>query len=1708
MVGVVDNAHHETNTREDYMKKSILFIFLMLTGVWCVLVPGHAGKVPGMKTTDRQTVIGEDGGKLRLDLNFGKLPLYFIENRGQVHPEAKFYVRASRYHLWLTGQGLVFDSIRTGQDENGRPERAEESSGYVRSVSRLLFLGADKNPLMVPVDRARLKVNYFIGNDPAGWHGAVPTSLAVLYKGLYRHIDLKVYGSEKQIEYDWMVKPGGNPGDIRFTYIGVKGTRLDAEGNLVVATPFGKLIHKRPTAYQVVESGRHKGGRTKEEKVEVAFIKLARDTYGFRVGSYDRNRPLIIDPVVLAYSTYLGGNVDEEGYAIAVDNSNCVYVTGFTRSTDFPLANYYQTSQGPWRDAFVTKLDTTQSGAACLLYSTYLGGESDDYGWGIAVDSNGCAYISGFTYSTDFPTLNQYQTDPGDGDGDAIVFKLDTTQNGAASLLYSTYLGGGGLECGYSIGVDNSGNVYVTGDTSSGDFPLLRQFQIDQPGRDAYLTRIDTTQSGADSLIYSTYLGGDDSEYGYGIAVDSNQNAYIVGFTYSMYFPVLHEYQTDQPIKDTFVTRIDTNLNGSASLIYSTYLGGDGSDWGYGIDVDNGGNAYVTGYTDSTDFPTLNQYQTDPGDSAYDVFVTRIDTNQSGAASLVYSTYLGGGNADIGRGIAAGGSGTAYITGSTFGADFPLVNHCQTFQGGPTDALVIKVDTTQSGASSLVYSTYLGGDNWDRGFGIAVDGSDNVYVIGWTDSTNFPTVNQYQADQPDTDAFITRLYHAVVPSVTTAPVTSIGPNSAVSGGDVTSDGGSAVITRGVCWSIFPEPTLADDYTADGSGTGSYTSLMTGLIPDTTYYVRAYAVNSVGTAYGGEEVFATTLLTTITVTSPDGGEIWEAGSQQEITWTTAGPVGSVAIQYSVNNGSSWTGIVSSTENDGSYLWTVGNTVSSRCLVRIYETDGAPLDVSDAAFTIAPSTTGIPPGERAALIALYNSSGGDNWTDNGGWKTLPLHTDGFALPGSENAWFGVTCDVANTTVEAVELSANHLVGTLAPELADLINLRELDLTFNELSGSLPPQWGNLTGLRYLWLYHNQLSGSIPLQWGSLASLEYLALDHNQLEGSLPDTLGSLSQLRYLWLHYNQLTGSIPPQWGGLANLEYLALEHNRLSGGLPPELANLTGLEILRINGNILSGSLPPGLINLGQLAETDIGHNGLYTDDPDLALFLDSRDPDWQTTQTVAPTGVSAQVVTNTSVRVSWTPILYTDDPGGYRVFYGTTPGGPYDLYDTTVDKTVATLEVGGLDPDTPYYFVVQTRTEPHAANQNTVDSDYSPEVSATTTVVYAITVTAPNGGESWEAGSLQQVTWSSEGPVGEVRLEYSLDGGLTWSVITPSTDNDGSYDWTVPDNPSDTCLVRIGSSDSDEGPSDVSDGPFSITAPPSPTITVTTPNGGESLTVLSTYHITWQSSGPIEGVTIAYSIDRGATWATIAAATENDGSYPWPVPDTPSEECVVRIGSSGSDGGPSDISDALFSIAPSATPVLRVASPNGGECLTVGSIHDIAWQSSGAVANVKIEYSADGGESWVVIDAAAENNGHYPWTAPDTPSETCLIRLADIDGDPLDVSDGAFSIVLPPSVTVISPNGGESLTVGSSFQISWTSTGSVGSLTIEYSGSSGADWTMIDPAAPNSGSYDWTVPDTLSENCLLKITANDIDTLPSDTSDGVFSIVAGFRDVK
>ena len=763
----------------------------------------------------------------RVQAQFLNLPMRFEANHGQTNPKVNFISRGSGYTLFLTPAeaALVLK-------EHGRSHGVEDRPSALRSgnevpsrtaprslsVLRMKLVGANPSAKAKGLEELPGKTNYFIG-DPSQWRTGIPSYKKVEYRDIYPGIHLIYYGNEHQLEYDFVAAPGADPERITLSFDGCEKVGISEGGDLVIGLAGGGEIsfHKphiyqevkgirRPIAgnYRLQPSGFKPSANAPTPLIRgfTSFFKnilgrlipslepgmraFVKQTVGFQIAAYDRNLPLVIDPT-LSYSTYLGGaSGDEYGYSIAVDSSGYAYVSGLTASTNFPTTSgAYQTANNGGGtngyDIFVTKLATD---GKSLVYSTYLGGTGDDYdGYSIAVDSSGYAYVAGYTASTNFPTTSgAYQTaNKSSSSYNAFVTKLATD---GKSLVYSTYLGGSSAKSygdqASSIAVDSSGYAYVTGLTSSTDFPTTSgAYQTANKSSSYYNAFVTKLATDGKSLVYSTYLGGSFYDLGYSIAVNSSGNAYVAGETGSTDFPTTSGvYQTfnNSNSTDGFVTEL---ANDGKSLVHSTYIGGGDADYLQYMALDSNGSAYVTGYSWSCCsgiyFPTTSgAYQTTPG--GYYPWVTKFTSDFS---NLVYSTYLrGSGGSDRAWSIAVDSNGYAYVTGATNSTDFPTTSGAvqTSLGGGIYDAYVTKLATD---GKSLYYSTYLGGSARDVARSIALDSSGNAYVTGYTASTNFPTTTgAYQTSNKGGgswgyDAFIFKL--SGLPTLITLASFSVSP---------------------------------------------------------------------------------------------------------------------------------------------------------------------------------------------------------------------------------------------------------------------------------------------------------------------------------------------------------------------------------------------------------------------------------------------------------------------------------------------------------------------------------------------------------------------------------------------------------------------------------------------------------------------------------------------------------------------------------------------------------------------------------------------------------------------------------------------------------------------------------------------------------------------------------------------------------------------
>lgn len=637
--------------------------------------------------------------------NVNKFPLSFQVNCGQTLDEIKFLSKGKNFNLFLSPEEVAIILNKT--KDKSDVESLEKQITFLN----LKLINANNNTKMIGVDELPGKVNYLLGKDSKKWHTNISTYKKVKYLDVYPGVDMIYYGNDGQLEWDFIVSAGADPSIISISIEGSDELLIDEQGNLVLITNNEEIKINKPFIYQEIDNIR--------KEVLGKYIIKNENQISIELGSYDSSRPLVIDPVI-SFSTYLGGNGDDYAESIAVDSSGNIYVTGGTSSTNFPTKNPIQSSNHGKNDAFVTKISSDGSN---IIYSTYLGGSENDYGNDISVDSSGNVYITGETFSRNFPTQSPMRPNL-KGNSDAFITKLN---NDGSNIIYSTYLLGNKNSEGNGIAIDYDNNAYVTGATNDYFGPSIYHTKV-------FIIKINSTGT---SFVYYNLLYGNGNDSGNDIDVDNSGYAYITGRTTSTDFPIKNPIQsTLHGSSAAFVTKI--NADGT-NWDYSTYLGGGISDTGNAITVDNTGNAYVTGLTDATDFPTKNPIQADNRGNE-DAFVTKISTN----GSLVYSTYLGGTMDDSGESIAVDSSGSIYVIGETLSTNFPIKKPIQDINKGENDVFITKINAA---GSSIIYSTYIGGTDNDFGNSIAVDVNNNVYVAGQSYSNNFITKNPIQSER-------------------------------------------------------------------------------------------------------------------------------------------------------------------------------------------------------------------------------------------------------------------------------------------------------------------------------------------------------------------------------------------------------------------------------------------------------------------------------------------------------------------------------------------------------------------------------------------------------------------------------------------------------------------------------------------------------------------------------------------------------------------------------------------------------------------------------------------------------------------------------------------------------------------------------------------------------------------------------------------------
>jgi Beta-propeller repeat len=632
-----------------------------------------------------------------------QLPAYFAENKGQAAADVRFVLRKEGGTASFSGTGIAIDL------PSGAPLRVH----FEKPLPSLVVEGRQK---------LAAKANFFEGSDRAKWQSGVALYEQIAYRELWPGVEAVYTTSSQYFKSEFRVAKGYDAGVIRWSYGPNSILRVEKDGSLAVRQGEDTVYEAAPEIYQMIGD--------KRVPVRGEYQVSADGIAGFRLGEYDQDRELVIDPVI-TFSSLLGGVGQDNGTAIATDAYGNMIIAGWATSSNFPATGAArQRISGGGVDAFVAKFGGSGNN---LIFCTYLGGSGDDRAFGVAVDHSGSVYVTGRTSSSNFPVTAGVQRTFG-GVKDAFVTKLNDS---GSQIIYSTYLGGNDVDTGNGIAVDAQGYAYVIGDTVSVNFPVINGYKSQLTGgQDAFVARLNPAGT---LLMFSTYLGGHGIDHGAAITVNASGYIFITGSTYSVDFPVSFPVQQfSGGNQDAFVAELTPGGN---VLVFSTYLGGSGgtsglSEEGTGIVLDSAGNIFVVGTTSSLNFPvTSGALQSTFGGGNTDAFVVQYDPT---GRSITYASYLGGSGLEAGNGIAVDAFGYVTAVGYTSSGDFPNVRAIQKNYAGNYDGFVTKFHF--SGHTwTLVNSTYLGGNGSDSAAGVVVDNLGNALVTGYTSSTDFPT---------------------------------------------------------------------------------------------------------------------------------------------------------------------------------------------------------------------------------------------------------------------------------------------------------------------------------------------------------------------------------------------------------------------------------------------------------------------------------------------------------------------------------------------------------------------------------------------------------------------------------------------------------------------------------------------------------------------------------------------------------------------------------------------------------------------------------------------------------------------------------------------------------------------------------------------------------------------------------------------------------
>ena len=762
-------------------------------------------------------------------------------------------------------------------------------------------------------------------------------------------------------------------------------------------------------------------------------------------------------------------------------------------------------------------------------------------------------------------------------------------------------------------------------------------------------------------------------------------------------------------------------------------------------------------------------------------------------------------------------------------------------------------------------------------------------------------------------------------------------------------------------------------------------------------------------------------TTIKVVAPNGGETLAEGSSYQIQWTGTGTL-LVRIQYSADNGTSWSLVKDSLKNTGLYNWfPIPNTISNQCRLRVSSLDGVSSAQSDQVFAIVKNSN--------KSLNITSPIGGETWAA-GSSKPITWYSSGidsvkieYTIDNGQN-WTTLVTSLKNTGVylwQPIPNTPTTLAKVRISDAKDGVTASESPNPFSILPQQtvkvLSPNGGEV------WY----AGSSNNITWQS-TNIENVKIEFTNNGGATWTTIVASTPSTGLY------------SWNGISSVSSLQCK--------------------VRIS-NAINGT--PSAVSDNNFTITTPGSQLVTVTSPNGA-------EKWA--------AGSTQNITWASTGIANVKIEYTINNGiNWNTITSSTPSTGFYTW-TQLPNSPSTnclVRISDAQDGSPF---------------DVSDNLFS------ITPAPSIVVVSPNGGEVWASGSNQSIQYTSVS-VPNVKIEYTTDGGATWTTLTNSTPSTGTYTWNnIANLFSSQCKVRI--SDAMFGsPSAISNNNFTITNKPTRLITVTSPNGGEKWAAGSTQGITWSAIG-VTDVKIEYTLNNGIAWNTIIASTPSTGFYTWTqLPNTPSTNCLIRI-SDALDGTLSDVSDNLFSIIPA--PAIKVTSPNGGEIWASGTQQTITYTSEN-IPNVKIEYTTDGGANWTTIINSTPSIGAYTWVnLPNLTSYQCKVRVSDaLFGSPSDVSDNNFTITnqVVKSITLTSPIGGEVWDANTSKTITWAAVG-VTDVKLEFTTNNGLTWNTIQNSIPNTGSFSWAVPNTQSTQCKVRV--SDVSGSPSYESPSTFTI--------